>query len=513
MEATGAFVQENSIVPIIHPSLPPNTASTSVAGSTPGVTTRPNTDVLQDNANPPVAKRRRIEKRKNSTTQVVTPNVRPDVTSSTPQTNAVVAEPSGIAGRGPAPTQTTTQPAKPKKPRVPAKPRGKKRTDDSAAPNVADETQTTSGSANAGSQPPKAKRPRTPAQRKGKQTAEEAAAEVVTDAVEGTAAKKKAVHGRRKRSPTPEEAANETITPTEIKMAELCKDLRKGKKSKLYRDIQAMEEAEEAKKKQKELQDQAATETPEAPDSTPQETVDQRLERIHREKNPIQAAPELMIVDGQITFDQNTLQIDRHANAAIERNREQLESVEENVLSRRVNQNNYLKIDRCGSWNEMLTDQFYDALRMFGTDFEMISKLFPGRTRRSIKLKFCKEEKIDYPRIKEALMGERIPVDIDEFSKITNTVFDDPKELEREMEEDRRALELNMAKEKEVMQEAVRKRAEEARLEGEAVGGGEGTVEERRGKGKKGKGEKKRKGKRGKVLDGGGEVELGPIEE
>ena len=462
-----------------------------------------------------MAKRRRIEKPhgKSSTTQVVAPNVRPDVTSSTTETNVVVAELSDTAGRRPTPTQPTLQQAKTKKPRAPAKTRGKKRTDDSAALNAADATQTTSGSVNVGSQPPKAKRLRKPARRKGRQTAEEAAAEVVMDAVEGTAAKKKNVHGRRKRSPTPEEAANETITPTEIKMAELCKDLRKGKKSKLDRDIQAMEEAEATKKKQDELQDQATTAAPEAPNPNPPEPVGQRQERQKREKKPQQAAPELLIVDGQITFDQSTLQIDRHANAAIERNREQLESVEENVLSRRVNQNNYMKIDRCGSWNEMLTDQFYDALRMFGTDFEMISKLFPGRTRRSIKLKFCKEEKNDYPRIKEALMGERIPVDIDEFSKITNTVFDDPKELEREMEEDRQALELDMAKEKEAMEEAVRKRAEEARLEGEAVEGGEEIVEEGKGRRKKGKGDKKRKGKMGKVLDGGGEVELGPIEE
>jgi len=84
------------------------------------------------------------------------------------------------------------------------------------------------------------------------------------------------------------------------------------------------------------------------------------------------------------------------------------------------------------------------------------------------------------------------------------------------IEEDRRALEQDMAAEKEVMQEAVRKRAEEARIEGEAVEG-EGGAKENVGKAKKGKREKaerKQKGKRGKAPHAGGEeVVLGTIEE
>lgn len=522
MAAVGTVAQENLTTLSVRSPGPPAITSHSVAGNLTCNNAGLSTEALQDNANPPAAKRRRIEKpqTKNPSTQLSRPKVSANVPRSTTESDAVSSAPSTTAGRGSFSTRPTPQPEKqkklkkPTKPKVSAKPRGRKRADGLTAPNDADATQTISGPANAESQPPKAKKPRKPAKGKGRQTAEEAAAEVVADATRGTAGKKKKARSRRKRSPTPEEAATETIMASEVKMADLCKDMRKGKKSKRERELQRMEEAETAKKMQRELQDLLANEEPEAPDSNPHETADERSERLANAGT--RAQPNTILVDGEITIDQNTMQIDRHANAAVERRAEQQDSVEETDLSRRVNARSYMKVERGGSWNEDETTKFYDGLGMFGTDFEMISKMFPGRSRRSIKLKFCKEERADYHRIKETLMGERIPVDIDEFSRVTNTVFNDPKELEREMEEDRKALEQDMAAEKEAMQEAVRKRAEEARIEGEAVEG-EGSAKENVGKAKKGKrakAERGRKGKRGKVPNAGGEeVVLGTIEE
>lgn len=58
---------------------------------------------------------------------------------------------------------------------------------------------------------------------------QDAAAEIVADAVEGTTAKRKGRRSAREREATPEEAENETITPGMVKMADLCKDTRKGK--------------------------------------------------------------------------------------------------------------------------------------------------------------------------------------------------------------------------------------------------------------------------------------------
>jgi hypothetical protein len=43
------------------------------------------------------------------------------------------------------------------------------------------------------------------------------------------------------------------------------------------------------------------------------------------------------------------------------------------------------------------------ALQQFGTDFELIQNLFPGRTRRQVKAKFKNEEKLHPVRLADAL--------------------------------------------------------------------------------------------------------------
>ena len=57
-------------------------------------------------------------------------------------------------------------------------------------------------------------------------------------------------------------------------------------------------------------------------------------------------------------------------------------------------------------WGEEETDRFYEALKMFGTDFFLISKMFAPKTRKQIKLKFNREEKLDPTRITRALLGQ-----------------------------------------------------------------------------------------------------------
>ncbi|KAK4621808.1 Transcription factor [Fulvia fulva] len=77
-----------------------------------------------------------------------------------------------------------------------------------------------------------------------------------------------------------------------------------------------------------------------------------------------------------------------------------------------INENRRDPIDRVplwkwksDPWSEDETDRFYDQLRMFGTDFFIISKMFPGKNRRMIKAKFTREEKLDPARIDAALTG------------------------------------------------------------------------------------------------------------
>ncbi len=306
------------------------------------------------------------------------------------------------------------------------------------------------------------------AKAKGKQRLEEAAAAIVADATKPSKKKKKG-GGRpgRRRQPTPDGAEGVKIAPSLVKMADLCKDLRTGKKSKRETELQGMDlkEAERKEEERRILREGGHLESP-AP-------VEDRPDRLDEEDAYLpqhgHLVPQTRIRNGIIELDPDSLILDRHAHAA--QNAVELEIREENILSRRVTSGTWLKREKKEVWNEEVTDKFYQGLRMFGTDFEMISKMFPGRTRRSIKLKFCKEEKINNERIRETLLGPREPVDIARFSEMTNTEYNDPKEFEMELREDRRNLEEQQAREKEAHDEMVRQKEAEVAAEGAAVGG------------------------------------------
>jgi transcription factor TFIIIB component B'' len=109
----------------------------------------------------------------------------------------------------------------------------------------------------------------------------------------------------------------------------------------------------------------------------------------------------MRIVDGQIVLDEESLRIDRHKRDALEE--ENMEIVEENVHTRLVNSGTWSKREKGDRWEAEDTDRFYEALSMFGTDFEIISRLFPGRSRRQIKNKFNCEERKEPLRVTQAL--------------------------------------------------------------------------------------------------------------
>lgn len=311
------------------------------------------------------------------------------------------------------------------------------------------------------------KRKRKTAKARGKQRLEDAAAEIVADATRSS--KKKRGGGRpgRRRQPTPENAEAVQIAPSLVKMADLCKDLRTGKKSKRETRLQEMDQKEVNRKEQ-----QRRTLTEEG-QSNPPEMVDELRDGVEGEKAQAQQnghlVPQTRLRNGVIEVDPDSLVLDRHAHAA--QNAVELEVLEEDTLTRRTTAGSWMKREKNESWNEEFTDKFYQGLRMFGTDFEMISKMFPGRTRRSIKLKFCKEEKNDKERIKETLLGPREPVDMVKFSEMTNTEYQDPEEFRRELEEDRRNLEEQQAREKEAHDDLVRQKEAEVAAESAAVGG------------------------------------------
>lgn len=248
---------------------------------------------------------------------------------------------------------------------------------------------------------------------------------------------------RKKREPTPEGAETVEILPNVVKMSELCKDLRTGKKSKRETELRKMDQAEEERKK-------AGTPAPGTP-------IKQNEPEQDNAERPLdwkpQSGPIMRIVNGEIVLDSSSLQVDRHADAA--RAAGDLEDVVESNLTRKINQATYGKRSKTETWDEEMTDLFYRGLRMFGTDFMVISKMFPGRSRRQIKLKFNNEERRDPQRIKDTLLGPREHIDIATYSEMTNATYDDPKVVQQELDDEKKRIEDQHAKEKQLQEEML----------------------------------------------------------
>ncbi|KAJ5674759.1 uncharacterized protein N7477_004693 [Penicillium maclennaniae] len=295
---------------------------------------------------------------------------------------------------------------------------------------------------------------------------------------------------RRKREPTPEGAERVEILPNVVKMSELCKDLKTGRKSKRETELRKLE-IEEQERKWK-AQEEGTNGTPVKKTAEPENNQEDRLPP----PKP-QAGPVMRIVNGEIVLDTASLEVDRHADAA--RSAGDLEDVVENQLTRKINQATYGKRSKTETWDEELTDLFYRGLRMFGTDFMVISKLFPGRSRRQIKLKFNNEERRDPQRIKDTLLGPRETIDIKTYSEMTQQTFDDPKVIQRELDDEKKRIEDEHEKEKQLQEELMRNPT--------------GTGKDENAEGDKPPTKVKGRGKKAKAQSGGTEEVLGSIDD
>lgn len=361
------------------------------------------------------------------------------------------------------------------------------------------------------------RKPRQKSSAANRQRLQNAAAEIVADAVEGTTNKSKGRRGRKVRETTPEEAEHEIIAPGAIKMAELCKDTRRGKKSDILKALQERDKEELAREKQRELQrlvegeqqqpdrgasgEQATSGAVDGDSRRAQEEVTERQEDIVRE-----VADTYVDEHGQIRINTDSLRIDRHAQAAAAREQYQEEAVVENDLSKpAVNSATYSKREPLNSWPEQVTDEFYEALRTFGTDFGMISRML-RKTRRAIKLKFNREEKSDPGRINQALVGARIAIDLDEYSRRAGEHIEGTEEHERKMEEDRKKIEEDAADELRAKEEQEQLRREQAEKERAAV------PDDSSGKENREAGKKRKKGRKSgeKRKDRSGRKKKGP---
>ncbi|KAG8624181.1 hypothetical protein KVT40_009157 [Elsinoe batatas] len=182
-------------------------------------------------------------------------------------------------------------------------------------------------------------------------------------------------------------------------------------------------------------------------------------------------APTLRMVNGEIQYDESSSNIDRQAQAI--RNAQNMAVAEDEDVTKQVNQASWINDKRrdpaerkprmSGTpWNDEETDRFYDALRMFGTDFSIISKMFAPKTRKQIKLKLRREEKLDPQRVNAALGGMAwVQMDLKHYADVTGveeSEFRDPEIVNRELEATKKQQEVEVAAKKKEAEEAQKQR-------------------------------------------------------
>ncbi|ESZ93724.1 hypothetical protein SBOR_5909 [Sclerotinia borealis F-4128] len=326
---------------------------------------------------------------------------------------------------------------------------------------------------------------------------------------DGAVAKK-----RKDREGTPEDAENEVIEPAVMKMADLCKDIRIGKKFSKHDELKLRH----ARKKI----DAQLAERPELAGLINNAPVEGNAEsRAEPAEEPViimnNNGLQMRVIDGQIVLDDRSLQVDRHRQARDEGL--VLEEIEENEFTRAVNSGQYMKRAPAVRWDSNANELFYQGLRQFGTAFEMIAAMFPDRNRRQIKLKFVREERQNPAKVDRALKGKTEEIDFEEYTQLTGQKFEDSADIQAEHQ--RLEDEHNAEEEKvEAAKAAADKRKKEAiskaarRGQGATSDGEDGPESQKEnagatlaGMGKK-KPAKSKKSNKASMLGGGEELEI-----
>ena len=110
-------------------------------------------------------------------------------------------------------------------------------------------------------------------------------------------------------------------------------------------------------------------------------------------------APQVQVIDGNIVINPQSLTV----NAAAEKDvgMSDFKRVEESGT--RLNSATYSNRAKAEKWSKDDTELFYRAMTQFGTDFSLIARLFPGRTRRQVKRKYLIEDRADPRRVEAAI--------------------------------------------------------------------------------------------------------------
>lgn len=158
--------------------------------------------------------------------------------------------------------------------------------------------------------------------------------------------------------------------------------------------------------------------------------------------------------DGKMIIDEESTIVDRHKNANLENS--QKEKVDENPFENLYNNASYGKNTYTDVWTPDEIIKMYKALAMWGTDFNLISEMFPYRTRRQVKAKFHKEEQ-KHPVMIELALRAKLPPDFESYCGNIQRELGTVDEFNKKIEELQTLHQLNL--------EEIEKAKQTARLE------------------------------------------------
>jgi len=178
-----------------------------------------------------------------------------------------------------------------------------------------------------------------------------------------------------------------------------------------------------------------ADEEPGSPNvSQPKKKEDEPLileDNISKKSNAMNpAAPKVQVIDGRIVINQESLVVQ---SGQVDNNLDIGDTFEES--NTHITAYSFSNRVHAKKWTPAETAKFYRALSQCGTDFSLIEKLFPARSRLQIKSKFKREER-DHPGRIDYALAHRIPLDLLEYEAKTGISTDPNKRKEREKEQE-----------------------------------------------------------------------------
>lgn len=153
----------------------------------------------------------------------------------------------------------------------------------------------------------------------------------------------------------------------------------------------------------------------------PPENVGDNTESGDEETEDFVAPQVTLDEDGNIIIDQASLVVSatvQTANGDCDATTVELPSSDAHVTSA-----SFAKRDGPVKWTDGETERFYQALRSFGTDFTLMQRIFPSRSRGMLKRKFKREERENAEKIDQALGNRRDDTDRNLLTDVAETLL------------------------------------------------------------------------------------------